>query len=1331
MIEIDFDSLSKEERALLGFLAFRERISENLLKSYSEKFGIFRDRVADMSRTFQNLGYLDGAVVPELLIPVIVNIIACNPEWGAAYSEITDQDMRSSWFWHLCLSFINGQLPLVPTGRVQKIPESPKFYRYYIPVFKNRDWHGMLSSLPDDLLIKMIKTTLDNGLENDDLTPELLDGLREAIILRFQDFRTSVCDELSSRVAFFKYLVTGNPGDITSRDDEWCAAYKAMHQLYIRNTRDAVRLFKNAYNMHCRGIVRFYIFNNAILSYLYVAALLKMNDEESDKTAVSLGERNCHYSEGASGVIRPMAVCGVMNSPGREEVAAQMLSKFIPETALGKQMKYLLGLWFGNSELPLDFDASDVHSAFMRHELSAYADIPAEERKELRRAFGGGPVLESIRRVAPWEQALMDAAESIPGDQPAAIAEEDRIVYNMSGTELKSIDLQSRTPDGRWLTIEKISQQNYINFSHPAMDNADKAVAVDLRVYQNERWSRYPTFRNEAEAVIPHMVGTGRVFCSAGQVEIRESAPSIKVKLKGDKIELKTNVSTDSYGNVLPCSVSGTCAAGFDVVRPDHRQAAVLRSLGKVPSYPIEAADTLRNVFAQIASFIEVDDKAMSAVDSAREENGSARLVATIGFDEKYSAYSLKIQACPLQGGRTRFEPASGGTEYIEKSGREHILVHRDFVGENTNFGMMKTFASKSLCNMKFLGGKGDRLMDSAAVLRLLEFLQANEDRFLAEWPKGHRIKYRGMGRTSVWEINGSAREEWFSIEGNIAFQGGSASVGDVLRYSQEDAPEGFIKLGEDEYAKISDQLRKQIDRLQSMGSVNGGELHVSRYQVGQLAKVLGQGRGTVSTGPEFNDLKSRMEAAYRTEPELPEGLLATLRPYQTEGYRWMKRLDAWGAGACLADDMGLGKTVQTIAFMLSKADEGPSLVVAPTSVVPNWATEIGRFAPGLRTVVLNHEKDRESVVKGAGPNDVIVSTYGVLAGNADLLKDREWNVICLDEAHQIKNRFTKVSQAAMDLRGQSRVVLTGTPVQNNLMELWNLFQFINPGLLGTCEQFRKKYISAMNEEDKETLDVLKGMTQPFILRRTKAEVLDDLPSKTEMDWLVRMTDEETRKYESMREYIEKQFSPENSNSRVDITMFESLTKLRLAACSMSLLEKSWNHESSKIRDVKFLLGNILRGDNKVLVFSQFTSFLGQVKGALDDLGADYLYLDGATTMKERQRLVDEFQTGETRVFLVSLKAGGLGLNLTAANYVLLMDPWWNPAIENQAKDRAHRIGQKRDVTVIRLISAHTIEEKILRLHDAKLGLSDNLLEGTANSSKLSYEDIVEMVSPF
>jgi SNF2 family DNA or RNA helicase len=478
----------------------------------------------------------------------------------------------------------------------------------------------------------------------------------------------------------------------------------------------------------------------------------------------------------------------------------------------------------------------------------------------------------------------------------------------------------------------------------------------------------------------------------------------------------------------------------------------------------------------------------------------------------------------------------------------------------------------------------------------------------------------------------------------------------------------------------------------------------------------------------KLSDIRQRIIDGSNYSPAVPKELNATLRPYQRNGYLWIARLNSWGAGALLADDMGLGKTIQTIAFLLLKKDEGPSLVVAPASVAPNWKTELERFAPTLNVLMLNTSTNRHQTLHEAKAGDVVVTTYGILLSIQDDITQKQWNVACLDEAHIIKNRGAKTSAAAMKIQATNRVMLTGTPVQNHLGELWSLFQFVNPGLLGGYEHFSQKFIIPIEGfHDKEKQEQLEHIVHPFMLRRTKQAVLRELPEKTEIYHSVELSRDELAIYESIRIRAERMLQA--SGGEADMHVLAEITRLRQAACSAQLIEPKWTGECSKITALAELLQGVIEGGNRALVFSQFVSFFDLVRRELDRLGMKYFYIDGSTPVKKRTEMVEAFQKGENSLFLISLKAGGLGLNLTGANYVFLLDPWWNPAIEQQATDRAHRIGQHQAVTVYHLVSKNTIEEKIIRLHQTKRHLADNILAGTDTSYKLTGEDLLEMVA--
>ena len=609
-----------------------------------------------------------------------------------------------------------------------------------------------------------------------------------------------------------------------------------------------------------------------------------------------------------------------------------------------------------------------------------------------------------------------------------------------------------------------------------------------------------------------------------------------------------------------------------------------------------------------------------------------------------------------------------------------------------------------------------------------MDFVRQQSESFFIEWPEGGQLNLK-IAHPKDWSISLRSKGGWFEVEGEIPIDDDTVlTAAQLLQLVANNPFTGFIRLNDSDVLSLSDRLRKQLARLESLTVSNRGHLQISEFHASLLGSAL-SGELDIKHDKKIEQLQDKIKKSMAQQPEVPKQLKAELRDYQVDGYQWMTRMTGWGAGVCLADDMGLGKTVQTIAFMLNKAELGPSLVAAPASVVLNWRRELQRFAPSLHVELLNDAPDRKQLVGQANVNDAILTTYGLFVTEDELLCGKQWNIICLDEAHVIKNRQTKTSAAVMKLQATHRIILTGTPVQNHLGELWNLFQFANPGLLGSHEQFHEKYIVPIELQDnKERSRQLKRIVSPFMLRRTKQEVIEELPDKTEINIPVELTDDELAVYEVIRRRAKELLEDERSSSGVSVNTLAEITRLRQASCSAQLVEKNWTGECSKINVLSDLLQEIVGGGNAVLIFSQFTSFLAMVRDVLDRQHQPYLYLDGSVPVKQRDQLVQQFQRGQCSVFLISLKAGGLGLNLTGANYVIHLDPWWNPAIEQQATDRAYRIGQRQNVTVYHLISQHTIEDKILRLHQTKRNLADAMLSGTSASHKLTSKDLLEMI---
>lgn len=471
-----------------------------------------------------------------------------------------------------------------------------------------------------------------------------------------------------------------------------------------------------------------------------------------------------------------------------------------------------------------------------------------------------------------------------------------------------------------------------------------------------------------------------------------------------------------------------------------------------------------------------------------------------------------------------------------------------------------------------------------------------------------------------------------------------------------------------------------------------------------------------------LKNIEAKLENINHYKVSVPSNLKTELRKYQFNGLKWFKNLSELELGGILADEMGLGKTVQTIAFIMSEENK-KTLIITPTSLIYNWRDEIERFAPDLNVgIAYGSSVKYEKIID---EHEVILTTYGTLKNNIDKYENIEFDYCIIDEAQNIKNPLAQITRTVKHIKARVNFALTGTPIENNLVELWSIFDFVMPGYLYSKEVFEKKFILD-NDCD---LDSIKLLIKPFILRRTKKEVVEDLPDKIEKKILVEMTSAQKSIYNS---YIKSVREKVKNSYQGKIEVFSYLTKLRQICLDPSIIFDEYKGGNGKLKVALSLVKEHITSDGKVLLFSQFTSVLKKIGEALKEDDIKYFYLDGSTKSKERIKLVNEFNScTKVKVFLISLKAGGTGLNLTSANLVIHFDPWWNPAVEDQATDRAHRIGQKNVVEVIKLVARGTIEEKIILLQEHKKELIHNIITGELKNSnvinKLSKEELIQL----
>jgi len=600
---------------------------------------------------------------------------------------------------------------------------------------------------------------------------------------------------------------------------------------------------------------------------------------------------------------------------------------------------------------------------------------------------------------------------------------------------------------------------------------------------------------------------------------------------------------------------------------------------------------------------------------------------------------------------------------------------------------------------------------------------------------RGEGGLFRAAGKI---DIRVSSGIDWFDAHGEADFGGTTAPIADVLDALRRG--ERFVTLGDGSQGMLPDKWLERHAPWLRMGETRDGALRFSRAQLSVIDALLAE-LPDATCDAQVAEARRKLAAFDGVNPRTePRAFKGELRPYQRLGLGWLHFLDEFGFGGCLADDMGLGKTVQVLAYLAeratpeARAGAGPWLVVAPRSLIFNWIREAARFTPHLR--VADHTgQDRAAAHDALADTDLVVTTYGTLRRDIEPLRELDLAGVVLDEAQAIKNAQSQSAKAARLLRARRRLALTGTPVENSLDDLWSIFDFLNPGMLGTASAFALAAKAARTDEGKPDLSLLRRALRPFILRRTKQTVAPELPPRTEQTIPCELAGRQRTIYEGLRKHYRDELlgrvDREGMNkSRMHV--LEALLRLRQAACHPMLIEpKATRSESAKLATLMEMLAEIAAEGNKALVFSQFTSLLDLMQRSLDAAKLPYERLDGQTPAAERARRVDRFQAeGGAPVFLISLKAGGVGLNLTAAQYVFLLDPWWNPAVEAQAIDRTHRIGQDRRVSAYRLIAKGTVEERILELQAAKRELAEAIVAENAGGLKgLSRDDLEWLLS--
>ena len=904
------------------------------------------------------------------------------------------------------------------------------------------------------------------------------------------------------------------------------------------------------------------------------------------------------------------------------------------------------------------------------------------------------PPWDYVKPQSNWKLRL-DQLLSLAG-QPQALPQE-RLAWSVTHHEKGGWEvtprLQTLAKKGGWTRGKAVELYRQ---PPPCAD------IFDIKVF------RMTHSRAATTAEIFHtLVGHPRVFHeeSGHTLEVVECRPQFQVHKIEDSLRIRIfPPSVDSQGFVLQLDGQSQ----LNVYQYDERLRQFSDILGEGLEIPESERDTVQALLDQLPEQLSIASDLAPLAGQETEADSSLILRVRPLKD----GLELHLLVRPLGSDGPEYPPTQGGERLLTTRHGQRIQAVRPLDKERQ---LWQSFveACPALAPEQTHWVLAD-LPSSLEVLEQVGRLPASA--VTVEWPEGQSLKIRQRASSGDLRLAAESSGDWFQLKGHLQLSSTEQWNLEQLLDQLRNSSGRFIALGSGEFLALTEDLRKRLQDLSQLVEPKGKSLRLHPLAAGLLEQVA-----TVDGDGPFKDRLLRSSESQNLRVEVPSDFQAELRSYQREGFQWVAQRAHWGVGACLADDMGLGKTLQALALLLLRAPQGPQLVVAPTSVCGNWLEEARRFAPALRIHWLA-EGDRQKPVREANAYDVVLVSYGLLMREMESLSARHWTTLVLDEAQAIKNHATQRFQAVLKLVSDFRLITTGTPVENRLEELWSLFRFLNPGLLGSLDSFRRRYIQPMETGDEARRAQLKMLVHPFMLRRTKSQVLHELPPRTDVQLEVELTP-----YEALRTRALEKLSGGDVEA---VAVLAELTRLRRACCHPYLVDKKRkSRDGSKLAVVRELLEELRQGGHKALLFSQFVDHLALLRAELDEQKIAYQYLDGSTPAQERSRRVKAFQAGEGDVFLISLRAGGFGLNLTAADYVIHMDPWWNPAVEDQASDRAHRIGQQRPVTVYRLVAKDTVEEKILTLHQQKRELVDGLLEGSDQGVRLSASELLKLMS--
>ncbi|MCB0518776.1 MAG: DEAD/DEAH box helicase [Lewinellaceae bacterium] len=950
-----------------------------------------------------------------------------------------------------------------------------------------------------------------------------------------------------------------------------------------------------------------------------------------------------------------------------------------------------------------------------------------EAANKLEAALGTESILHLIQRTEKWERSLeaLMQLQGKKGKKGKAAEKLTRLVWWVDFKKNQVQPVEQTFGKGGWSKGRNVALKRLKEFKISNLTDQDMEAARAIKAY-NQGYYGGMEYEFDWEKLLPALVGHPLLFLMenpAVSVELLEKKPQLLVEESKNGYEMRFSYEFKSSGLFLVRETPTRYI--LLMVNEVHAEINRLLEYGRL-QLPARAKDKVIEAVGNLSTIVTVQSEVGGeAMDIPTVEGDATIFIHLLPVGD---GFKIEFFVKPFTSEPPYFKPGAGRENIIAEVNGLPSRATRDLKKEKENARSVEDACPTLLKipneNREWLF---DDVEDCLNVLLELEPLKQGGD-IVMEYPKGEKLRIAGQVGFDQLSMGIQKERDWFSVDGKVQVNENLVMDFRKLLDLSQNSKSNFVEISDGQFLALTGQLKRRLEELNSLFSKTKNDLRfhpLAIHAMEDFTNLLDD----VQVDAAWKKQLARLKESRDIKPNVPSTFKAELRPYQEDGFRWLSQMAHWGVGACLADDMGLGKTVQALALLLDRAKQGPAMVCAPASVVRNWYHEARKFTPTLNPLVFG-EADRKETLDNLQPFDLLLVSYGLLQQESDLLTETHFNTVVLDEAQAIKNRATKRSQAAMQLQADFKIITTGTPIENHLGELWNLFNFLNPGLLGSLDRFNETYAVPIERyQDRDRRNQLRKLIQPFILRRRKNDVLDELPEKTEITLSVELSQEERAFYEALRRQAVANIenaAGEASDKRFKI--LAELMKLRQAACHPKMVKPDSDLPSSKLNLFAETVEELRSEGHKALVFSQFVKHLKIIEEWVQQQGIPYQYLDGSTPMGQRDKAIRAFQAGEGDLFLISLKAGGFGLNLTAADYVLHLDPWWNPAVEDQASDRAHRIGQTRPVTIYRLVVENTIEEKIVKLHGDKRELADSLLEGTEMSGKLSADELLELI---